>query len=100
MYARMLKMQVKSENIDEAARVFAEEIVPNCRTQAGYRGAYFLIDRKLGECVPITVWETEADMLATEENRFFQSQLVKLLGVFRHGLIRESYEVAVCDRNF
>ena len=38
-------------------------------------------------------------MLATEENRFFQSQLVKLLGFFRHGLIRESYEVAVCDRN-
>ncbi|OGD11501.1 MAG: hypothetical protein A2W20_09540 [Candidatus Aminicenantes bacterium RBG_16_66_30] len=99
MYARMLKMQVKAEHIDEAARVFAEEIVPNCRAQAGYCAAYFLIDRKLGECVPITVWETEADMLATEENRFFQSQLVKLLGFFRHGLIRESYEVAVCDRN-
>jgi heme-degrading monooxygenase HmoA len=97
MYARMLKMQVKPERIDEAARLFSEDIVPNCRSQAGYRGAYFLAERKLGECVPITLWETEADMIATEENRFFQTQLVKFLGFFRHGLIRESYEVVVSD---
>jgi len=97
MHARLLKMQVKSERIDEAARLFAEDIVPNCRTQAGYRGSYFLVDRKLGECVPITLWETEADMMATEENRFFQNQLVKFLGLFRHGLVRETYEVVVAD---
>jgi heme-degrading monooxygenase HmoA len=56
----MLKMQVKPERIDEAARLFAEDIIPNCREQAGYRGAYFLVDRKLGECVPVTLWTTEA----------------------------------------
>ena len=97
MHARILKMQVKPERINEAARLFAEDIVPNCREQAGYRGAYFLVDRKLGECVPITLWTTEADMMATEENRFFQTQLVKFLGLFRHGLIRETYEVVVVD---
>jgi hypothetical protein len=97
MHARLLKMQVKPERIDEAARLFAEDIVPNCRTQAGYLGSYFLIDRKLGECVPITLWKTEADMMATEENRFFQNQLVKFLGLFRHGLVRETYEVVVAD---
>ena len=98
MHARMLRMQFKPERIDEAARLFSEDIVPNCRGQAGYRGAYFLVDRKLGECVPLTLWETEADMLATEENRFFQTQLVKFLGFFRHGLVRETYEVAIADQ--
>jgi len=97
MHARMLKMQVAPERIDEAARLFAEDIVPSCRGQAGYRGAYFLVDRKLGECVPITLWNTEADMLATEDNRFFQTQLVKFIRFFRHGLIRETYEVVVAD---
>jgi heme-degrading monooxygenase HmoA len=97
MHARMLKMQVKPERIDEAARLFAEDIVPNCREQAGYRGAYFLVDRKLGECVPVTLWETEAAMITTEENRFFQTQLVKFLGLFHHGLIREAYEIVVSD---
>jgi hypothetical protein len=97
MHARLLKMQVKPERIDDAARLFAEDVVPSCRNQAGYRCAYFLVDRKLGECVPITIWETEALMLATEENRFFQTQLVKFLGLFHHGLIRETYEVVVVD---
>ncbi len=97
MYARMLRMQVKAERMDEAARLFAEDVIPSCRDQAGYRGAYFLVDRKLGECVPITLWETEAHMMATEENRFFQIQLVKFLGFFRHGLTRETYEVVVVD---
>jgi hypothetical protein len=98
MHARMLKIQVRPEYIDEAARIFAEDIVPKCREQPGYRGAYFLVDRKIAECVPVTLWETEADMLATEENRFFQGQLSKLMGFFRHGLVRESYEVTVTDR--
>jgi hypothetical protein len=93
----MLKMQVKPERIDEAARLFAEDIVPGCRDQAGYRGSYFLVDRKLGECIPITLWETEAAMIATEENRFFQTQLVKFLGLFHHGLVREAYEVVISD---
>jgi heme-degrading monooxygenase HmoA len=99
MVARMLRMQIKAEHIDEAARLFAEDVVPSCRSQAGYRGAYFLVERKLGECLPVTLWETEADMLATEENQFFQTQLAKFLGFFRHALIRESFEVAVVDQN-
>ena len=97
MHARMLRMQVKADHIDEAARLFAEEVVPACRSQAGYRGAYFLVDRRLGECVPITFWETEAHMVATEENRFFQTQLMRFLGLFHHGLVREAYEVEVAD---
>jgi heme-degrading monooxygenase HmoA len=98
MFARMLRMQVKPERIEEAARLFAGDVVPGCRAQAGYRGAYFLVDRKLGECVPVTLWETEADMLATEENRFFQQQLMKFLGLFHHGLFREAYEVTFTDK--
>ena len=99
MHCRMLRMQVRSDRIDEAARIFAEDVIPGCRGQAGYRGSFFLVDRKLGECVPVTLWETEADMAATEENRFFQTQLMKFLGLFHHGLVRESYEVTVVDRN-
>jgi heme-degrading monooxygenase HmoA len=98
MNARLIRMQVKQERIDEACRVFAEEVVPGCRAQPGYRGAYFLVDRKLGECVPVTLWESESAMMATEENRFFQTQLMKFLGFFHHGLVREAYEVAVLDR--
>jgi hypothetical protein len=37
-------------------------------------------------------------MLATEENRFFQQQLMKFLGLFHHGLFREAYEVTYADK--
>jgi hypothetical protein len=37
-------------------------------------------------------------MMATEENHFFQTQLMKFLGLFHHGLVREAYEVALADR--
>lgn len=98
MHARLLRMQIKPERIDEAVRIFAEEVAPGCRAQPGFRGAYFLVDRKLGECLPITLWETEGDMIATEENRFFQNQLMKFLGLFHHGLVREAYEVNFSER--
>jgi heme-degrading monooxygenase HmoA len=98
MHARLLRMQVKPERIDEAVRIFAEEVAPGCQAQPGFRGAYFLVDRKLGECLPITLWETEAEMVATEENRFFQNQLMKFLGLFHHGLVREAYEVTYSVR--
>jgi len=98
MHARLLRMQVKPDRIDEAARIFAEEVAPGCRALPGFRGAYFLVDRKLGECLPITLWETEADMIATEENRFFQTQLMKFLGLFHHGLVREAFEVTFSER--
>ena len=98
MHARLLRMQVKPERIDEAARIFSEDVIIGCHSQRGYRGAYFLVDRKLGECLPITLWETEADMIATEENRFFQTQLMKFLGLFHHGLVREAFEVTFSER--
>jgi Antibiotic biosynthesis monooxygenase len=98
MHARLLRMQVRPERIDEAARIFVADVVPGCRAQPGFSGAMFLVERKNGECLPITLWETEAEMLATEENRFFQNQLMKFLGLFHHGLVREAYEVAFIER--
>jgi heme-degrading monooxygenase HmoA len=91
-------MQVRPERIDEAARIFAEDVMTGCRAQDGFRGAVFLVERRLGECVPVTFWETEAAMMATEENRFFQNQLMKFLGLFHHGLVREAYDVVFIER--
>lgn len=98
MHARMIRMKVKPERIDEAARLFSEDVISGCRSQPGYSGAYFLVDRKMGECLPVTLWNSEAEMLATEENRFFQTQLMKFLGLFHHSLVREAYEIAVVDK--
>jgi len=95
MFARLLKIKTNIEQIDDIATIFKEHVIPLCKEQKGFVTAYFLADRHSGNCIPITVWESEEDMLATEENRFFQEQLVKLMGFFLSPPIREAYEVVV-----
>ncbi len=97
MFARLLRIHIKIGRIDEAAKLFKESVIPLCKNQKGYKGAYFLSDRKTGISIPITLWESEKDMLATESSHFFQEQLVKFMGFFKAPPIRETFEVIVQD---
>ena len=95
MFARILKVKFGLDGVDEAIRMFRESTIPGCKKQGGFREAYFLDDRETGECVLITLWETQKDMLASEESHFFQNQLVKFMPLFRTPPIRESYEIVL-----
>jgi len=97
MFARLLRIKTRIERIDEAAKLFEERVIPLCKNQKGYKGAYFLTDRKAGMSILITLWENEEDMLATESSHFFQEQLVKFMTFFKAPPIREAYEVIVQD---
>ncbi len=97
MFARLLRIKTKIERIDEAAKLFEESVIPLCKNKKGYKGAYFLTDRKTGVSILITLWESEEDMLATESSHFFQEQLVKFMTFFKAPPIREAYEVIVQD---
>jgi heme-degrading monooxygenase HmoA len=95
MFARLLSIKVKTERIDEAAMLFEESVIPLCRNQKGFQGAYYLAERETGQCLLITLWKSKEDMTATEESRFFQEQLVKFMDFFKEPPIREVYEVIV-----
>lgn len=97
MFARLLRIEMGTERIDRASKLFAESVIPLCRDQKGYKGAFFLADRKAGKCLPITLWESEEDMLATESSKFFQEQVVKFISFFKSSPIREAFEVVVED---
>ncbi len=97
MFARILRIKTKIERIDEAAKLFEESVIPLLKNQKGYKGAYFMTDRKTGVSIPITLWENEEDMLATESSHFFQEQLVKFMTFYKAPPIREAYEVIVQD---
>ena len=93
MFARLLRFQTKIDRIDEASKLFKESVIPLCKNQKGYKGSLFLADRETAQCIPITLWESEEDMMATEHSRFFQEQLVKFMNFFIGPPIRETYEV-------
>jgi hypothetical protein len=95
MFARMVFFQFKPENVGDAARLFRRSVIPGAKRQKGYRGACFLTGRKAGQVIAMTFWRNEKDALASEENLFFQEQLVKFMPYFANPPLRESGEVAV-----
>ncbi len=97
MYVRLLIVQTEPKRIDEASMLFEESVIPLCKDKKGYKGANFLADRKTGKCIFITQWKSEEDMLATEQSRFFQEQVVKFIDFFTKNPIREAYEVVFED---
>jgi hypothetical protein len=97
MHARLLRIRIKVDQIDEASKLFEEKVIPLCRSQKGFMGAYFMSNKTSGDCIPITLWESEEDMIANEENRFFQEQIVKFMKYFSSPPVRETYEIVVED---
>lgn len=95
MFARILRVQIKIEKIDDAAKLFRKEVVPLIKKQPGFKGTYFMTDPKTGEGAIITLWENEGAMLANEENGFFQEQVAKFVDFFAKPPIREAYEVVL-----
>jgi heme-degrading monooxygenase HmoA len=95
MFARMTTGETKLVWMDKFVKTYEERIVPVAKQQKGYCGAYFLIDRKTGKVVSITLWDCEEDALANEKSRYYQEQLVKVMNILTKPPIREGYEVVV-----
>ena len=96
MYARLTKIQIDVEKVDEASDLFTKSVVPAFKAQKGYKGIYFMVDREKGDCVCLSLWKTEEDLVANERNLSYQEQLIKFLA-FTESPIREGYEVVFQD---
>jgi heme-degrading monooxygenase HmoA len=99
MFARTLRIQIHLDKIDEAAKLFEENISPLIKDTKGNMGAEFMADRKTGNCIIMTKWENEEDLIETEHSRLFQEQIVKLMNFFITPPIRDVYEV-LYDEHF
>jgi len=97
MIARVTTFHFKSERIDEALDILKESIVPAAKSQKGYKGLSFFINRKIGSAFAIAFWETEEDAIANEQSHYYQEQLVKLMHLYAKPPTRERYEVVFQD---
>ena len=97
MFARVTIIQVKSDKIDEAIKIYAEKVNPVRKAQKGSRGAYLLTDRKTGKGMAIALWDSEEDAIANEKSGYYQEQLSKFKDVFAAAPVREGYEVGFQD---
>lgn len=95
MFARVVVVQLQPEGVDQATAIYNDSIVPAAQQQPGFVGAYLLTHSGTGKGMSVTLWETEADMLAGQNSGYLQEQIAKL-GVFMTAPpATENYEVSV-----
>jgi len=100
MYARITRSQVRIERVELSLKIIKESILPAAKAQKGYRGFLLFMNDKTGEGTIITLWESEHHCKASDDNHYYQEQLIKLMNYFTAPPVREEYEVEFYDLNF
>ncbi len=67
MHARHVTVRGSADKIDEGIRSVQEEVLPVLQQCEGFRGQLLLVDRAKGEAIGISLWDSEQNMLASEE---------------------------------
>jgi hypothetical protein len=96
MYSRVTQLEIDTMrvDVDEAAWLFREHVIPRLREQEGYEGAIALSTPE-GKGMIVTFWETEAE--AQDVSGFASAELERYVTMFRSPPGRELYEVAFAD---
>ncbi len=93
MYARVWIVNADPEKRDEIDQVIRNAVLPSARQQQGYKGYLALFDPGTGKGMAIALWETEADLKASEA--IAQEQVAKATRLFTSTPVREVFEVLV-----
>lgn len=95
MHARVTFASAQPAKIDEAIKVMQDSILPAAKKQKGFKGLFFLVDRKTGKGMSIVMWNTETDMTAGESSGFYREQVAKVVPFVAGPTTMEHYEVSV-----
>jgi quinol monooxygenase YgiN len=94
MYAKVVTFQIKPGMRDEVTRLFQEFVIPGARKHKGFKGGLLLTAPNTGKGTSIGLWETEADIIASEASGFYKEWVSKLSDVSSAAPAREIYEVS------
>jgi heme-degrading monooxygenase HmoA len=95
MYARVTSAEIFKEKIDQFIEIYKEYVVPAAKKQKGFRGIHLLVDRKTGNGMAISYWESEKDALANEKSLYYQEQVARFISFYARQPIRDGYDVPV-----
>ena len=95
MFARVSTIQGKAQQVEDGIRQYREQVMPAVKKMAGFKGAYFLVDRKSGKEVSITLWDTEKNLQASAAaaNKL-RAQASQIVAAPKPPVV-EIYEVAI-----
>lgn len=95
MYARVVTSQLQLGKKAEWSSIIRDSIVPALQQQKGFTGFVMLADTDSDKCIAYSMWETEADLKASETSGFYQEQVAKLKSVLAAAPMREICELTI-----
>ena len=95
MFARTITVQFKVDRVDEAIRIYEQNIVPIARSLEGFKGIYMLVDRETGKAISLSLWSEEEGAVASGQGSRFAEEMPKLADVMTAPPVAERYEVCV-----
>jgi quinol monooxygenase YgiN len=94
MVTRIVTVQIKPGQLEEAVRIFQDSILPAARQQPGFKSLTLLTDPATGKAMSVGHWSTEADLKASETNGFLQEQFAKFAQVIAAPPVREVFQIS------
>jgi len=96
MYARVTLAQLQPGKVDELLKFLREHVVPAAQAQQGFKGLLLLTDETTNKGTAIALWETEADLAASEaSDGYYTVQLARGVHFFAAPPVRETYQVTL-----
>ena len=96
MYAQLITISIKPDQIDEFKELYEEYINPEIKTQKGYKDFYLLVDREKSRALSITIWDDQESAEASEEINLYLEQRAAY-PLYSAPPVREGFEVAIKD---
>jgi heme-degrading monooxygenase HmoA len=78
MHARVATITLHRDKIDECIRIFRSSIMPEAKKQKGFSDLLLLTDRANGNCIVLSLWNSETDLKASETGGYYTAQVTKL----------------------
>lgn len=69
MFARIGTWQGSADELDRWIERSRDQVKPSIQKDPGLKAAYWLVDRQGGKGLIVTLWESEAAMVASEQAR-------------------------------
>lgn len=66
MFARVVTIGGLGDQADEFARIGTEKVLPQVKRLDGFEGSLVLANRRRGEIVAVTLWQSAESLHATE----------------------------------
>jgi quinol monooxygenase YgiN len=95
MHARSGVLYPRSGDFDYVLRFLRGVVTLAAQKEPGFNGMLVMNDRDAGKIVGITLWESEAEMLASTQGEYLQEQISRIIAHLRRPPEIESYEIEV-----